>query len=133
MSLKEKIQEDIKIAMKSGDKIKLGVLLMVLSEIKYGETAPKPIDAQTCIAKYSKKLVDSLELIPADRKGEVQAEIDIMAVYLPKPITEAELTAFLATVSLSGQQMGAVMKLVKEKFPTVDGKLASDIIRKALG
>lgn len=61
-----------------------------------------------------------------------QKEIDILEALLPKAATEAEIKELIEKTypdGLSQKDMGAAMKLVKESFARVDGKMTSEIVR----
>jgi len=56
MELLTRLQDDMKIAMKSGDKSRLSVIRMLISDVKIIDLAPKPITAEETVAAYGKKL-----------------------------------------------------------------------------
>src|SRR5256885_2166864 len=61
MSVLTKLQEDMKTAMKSGQKERLGVIRMLISDVKNIDLAPKKITEEEAVAAYGKKLKKSIE------------------------------------------------------------------------
>lgn len=143
MGLKDKIQEDIKNAMRAKDASRLSVLRMVLSEIKYAQAAVNlqtelpEADVQKIVAGYQKKLTKSLDDYPAGEKREaIQGEIKIVDEYLPKKIGEAETSAAVAKVlaATTDRNFGALMKLVMAEIGEGgDGRLVSQLLKAKLG
>lgn len=89
MSLQEQISEDMKNAMKAKDKVRTGVLRMLLSEFKYAMTASERSStledelALKVITAYSKKLKKSLDAYPEGHKRtEIAQEIGIVESYM---------------------------------------------------
>ena len=86
--LLSRLQEDMKTAMKSGQKERLGVIRMLLSDVKNIDLASKPTTAEQAVEAYAKKLRKSLEEYEKlGRTAEVTAlkfEIGVVDEYLPK-------------------------------------------------
>ena len=98
------------------------------------------------IQKYSAKMEDAekqyLEAGREDLVQECREELDILKTLLPKPVTHEEIEHFLWEYGISNEiiyeskliipkkSMGIVIKLVKETYPTADGKMVSDIVKK---
>ena len=98
------------------------------------------------IQKYSTKMEDAekqyLEAGREDLVQECREELDILKTLLPKPVTPEEIEHFLWEYGISNEiiyeskliipkkSMGIVIKLVKETYPTADGKMVSDIVKK---
>jgi len=61
MDLLTRLQDDMKAAMKSGQKDRLGVIRMLISDVKNIDLAPKPTTAEEAVAAYAKKLCKSAE------------------------------------------------------------------------
>jgi hypothetical protein len=141
MNLRQRLQEEMKSAMKSGQKDRLGVIRMLLSDVKNADFAPKPTTAEQAVAAYGKKLKKSLEeyekLGKTAQVEKLKFEISVVDEYLPKKAspedTERLVNEFLATNSFTekqfGQAMGAFMKANRD---SVDPALASQLLRKAL-
>src|SRR5271167_3477180 len=122
MELLLRLQEDMKTAMKSGQKDRLGVIRMLLSDVKNIDLAPKPTTAEDAVAAYGKKLRKSVEEYeklgkPAEVE-KLKFKISVVDDYLPKKAssgdTEKLVAEFLAknafTEKQFGQAMGAFMK-----------------------
>src|SRR5436305_4890618 len=94
MELLPRLQEDMKTAMKSGDKNRLAVIRMLLSDVKNIDLAPKPITAEEAVAAYAKKLRKSQEEYQRLGKGEevekLKYEIGVVDEYLPKKASAEE-------------------------------------------
>ena len=139
MGLKDKIQEDIKTAMKAKDAVRLSVLRMVLSDIKYAQaqvnlqTELPEAELLKVVAGYQKKLTKSLEDFPeGEKRTALVNEIRIVEEYLPTKIGEKETTAAVDKVlaSTSDRNFGALMKLVMSSLGEgADGKLVSQILK----
>lgn len=143
MGLKDKIQEDIKAAMKAKDAGRLSVLRMVLSEIKYAQaqvnlqTELPEDDVLKIVSGYQKKLTKSLDDYPAgDKRNDILGEIKIVEEYLPKKAGADEVNAAIAKVltSTADRNFGAVMKLVMAELGGAgDGRLVSQLLKEKLG
>jgi uncharacterized protein len=142
MGLKDKIQDDIKTAMKAKDVIRLSVLRMVLADIKYQQAqidlrAELPEDVVLkIVGAYQKKLTKSLDDYPAgEAKSALLGEIKIVDEYLPQKATEAQTKAAVMKVlgSTEDRNFGAVMKLVMTELGGLgDGRLVSQIIKEQM-
>src|SRR5690349_23959647 len=122
MDLLSRLQDDMKTAMKAGEKDRLSVIRMLISDVKNIDLAPKPTTAEEAVAAYAKKLRKSMEEFQKLGKPEevekLKFEIDVAEGYLPKKAspeeTEKLVDAFLAshpfTEKQVGQAMGAFMK-----------------------
>lgn len=142
MGLKDKLQDDIKTAMKAKDVIRLSVLRMVLADIKYQQAqvdlrAELPEDVVLkIVGAYQKKLTKSLDDYPAgDAKSALLGEIKIVDEYLPQKATEAQTKAAVAKIlgSTAERNFGAVMKLVMTELGGLgDGRLVSQIIKEQM-
>lgn len=126
MTLKERIQSDMKAAMKAGDKHRLKVVRLILAAIKQIEvdTRAELDDAavNTVLTKMVKQRRDSVEQFTAgDRKDLAdveQAEIEVLEGYLPEPLDDDALDALIddaiaKTGAESVRDMGKVMGIVK--------------------
>ena len=128
MSLKQQLTEDMKTAMRSGDKPRLGVIRLALAAIKQREVDERIEldDAQVLavLEKMLKQRRDSVEQYEAasreDLAEQERFEIGIIETYLPEPLAPAELDAMIeAAISETGAEsmrdMGKVMALLKER------------------
>ena len=142
MGLKDQIQEDIKTAMKAKDALKLSVLRMVLSEIKYAQaqvnlqTELPDAEVQKLVTGYHKKLAKSLDDYPdGDKKNVIMGEMKIVECYMPKRASEADVLKAVDKVlaSTADRNFGSVMKLVMSEIGEgADGRLVSQLLKTKL-
>jgi hypothetical protein len=142
MSLIEQIDIDIIKALKAGEKDRLIVLRGLKSDLKYKQIASgdKITDALATevLSTAAKRRRDSIEQF---RKGDredlalkEESELEIIATYLPKQLTENELRVIVtAAISETGaespKQMGQIMKVLMPKTKgRADGKLVNKLI-----
>jgi uncharacterized protein YqeY len=145
--IKEQLNEDMKVALKAGDKLRLSVVRMLMSELK-NERIAKGADLDEAserkvLTSYAKKRKEAMDAARAGGREEIaqreQAELDITMSYLPKQISDDDLrTVVKKHVEASGasgpQAFGAVMKQVMaEVGGQADGKLISSLVREMLG
>lgn len=141
MDMQSRLQEDMKTALKAGQKDRLQVIRMLLSDVKVIDLLPGKPTAEAVVEAYAKKLRKSVEeYAKIGRMEEVtklQSEIAVVEEYLPKRASaadsEALVDAFLAANSFTekqaGQAMGAFMKL---HGTAVDPGIVNPILRKKL-
>lgn len=141
MDLLARLQDDMKAAMKAGDKQRLGVIRMLISDVKVIDMNPAKPTAEQVVDAYAKKLRKSREEYTAlGRTVEVtqlSCELDVVESYLPKKLSADEtaklVDAFLAgnafTEKQVGQAMGAFLKLHGKE---VDGAIVNPLIRQRL-
>jgi uncharacterized protein YqeY len=150
MTLKTKIQDDIKAALKSGDKHRLAALRLTLASIKNAETAEgrttrgdltdEEVAAllqtevkrrRDTIAELEK--VDRPEML-ADEKAELQALLEYLPQQMSREqIVEAARAVITQTGATGPAQMGAVMKqLMAQLKSQAEGKLVSEVVRELL-
>jgi uncharacterized protein YqeY len=128
MTLKERITEDMKTAMRSGEKDRLAVIRLLQAAIKQREVDERiTLDDAQVTAVLEKMIKQRKESIVAFEKGaradlvaKESAEIVILQPYLPAQLGEAELDALIAeaiasTGAASIKDMGKVMGIVKSK------------------
>ena len=128
MTLKERITEDMKTAMRSGEKERLGVIRMLQAAIKQREVDERiTLDDAQVLAVLEKMLKQRRESIAqyetggrADLAAKEAAEIAVLQVYMPAQLSEAELDALIATAiaqtgAASVKDMGKVMGIVKSQ------------------
>lgn len=138
MSLKDALTDAMKDAMRSKDKDRLGVIRMVLSDIKRVEVDERvDVDDARCLAiidKMAKQRRDAAEqFVQGDRQDLADlelAEVEILKQFLPDPLSDAELDALIASAvaetGASGpQQMGQVMGILK---PKVQGRAEMQVV-----
>ena len=141
MSVLAKLQEDMKAAMKSGQKERLTAIRMLISDVKNIDLAPKKLSEEETISAYAKKLRKSAEeyekLGKPTEVAQLKAELAIVEEYLPKKAsaeeTEQLVDAFLAQNSFTEKQMGQAMgAFMKAHGQQVDPALANPAIKKRL-
>jgi uncharacterized protein len=141
MDLQTQLQNDMKAAMKAGDKPRLSVIRMLLSDVKNIDLAPKPTTAEEAVASYAKKLKKSQEeYLRLGKNAEAEQlgyELGVVEGYLPKKAS-AEDTAklvdeFLAGQSYTEKQVGQAMgAFMKAHGGQVDPAVANRLIRQKL-
>ncbi len=126
MSLKATITDDMKSAMKAGDKDRLKVLRLLISDLKRVEidTRKELDDAATLkvFEKAAKQRRDSIEQFTAGQRDDLaaieRAELEIIESYLPEQLGEAEIDSLIdATIAATKaggiRDMGKVMAAIK--------------------
>ena len=141
MSLLQRLQEDMKGAMKSGQKERLTVIRMLLSEVKNIDLNPQKPTEEQVVSAYAKKLRKSVEeyekLNKPDEVAKLKSEIEIVDSYLPKKAsaeeTEKLVDAFLAQNSFSEKQLGQAMgAFMKAHGGNVEASVVNPLLKKKL-
>lgn len=137
----EKITEDMKNAMKSGDAIKRDCLRSIISDIKNQTVnAGKDITDEACmnaIKKSAKQHIDSIENFKngnrVDLVDKEQKELDIINEYLPKMLDEEKTLELIDLILDRVEPIKKNMGMIMKQLPTnVDRKLASKILSSKL-
>ena len=128
MTLKERINEDMKAAMRASDKERLSTIRMAQAAIKQREVDERTtLDDAQVIAVIEKMVKQRRESIAqfeqggrADLAAKEATEIELLQGYLPAPLSEAELDSIIReAITASGassiKDMGKVMAAVKAK------------------
>jgi len=128
MSTKQQLTEDMKAAMRGGDKHKLGVVRLILAAIKQREVDERIEldDAQVLavlekMVKQRKDSISQYEAAAREDLAEVErAEMAVIETYLPAKLSDAELDALIdaaiaETGASSARDMGKVVGVVKAK------------------
>jgi uncharacterized protein len=128
MSTRAKLSDDVKQALRAGDKPRVTLLRMALAAIKQREIDERiELDEPQVLATLEKMIKQRRESVTQFRAGhradladKEQAEIDVLSGYLPEPLGEAELDALIdaaieATGASSIREMGQVMARLKEQ------------------
>lgn len=128
-SLKGRLQEDMKAAMRAGEKERLGTIRLILAAVKQQE-----IDGQTqlddngvivVLDKMTKQRKESIEQFSkaarTDLVDKEQAELEVIRDYLPQPLSEQEIErliedALQSTKAESVKDMGKVMAVLKPQL-----------------
>jgi uncharacterized protein len=146
MSLQQRITEDMKAAMRAKDSTRLTTIRMLTAALKQKEVDERvtltDADVLAIVDKLVKQRRDSVAAFEkADRKDLVdkeQAEIELLAAYLPKALSDAEvadeIAKTIAALGVSGPQaMGKVMADLKPKLAgRADMTRVSSLVKAAL-
>ena len=149
MTLEERIDFDLKDAMRAKDASKLGVLRMLKSALKYAAIAKSGAEAQLSkaeaaqvVRKQAKQREDSIESFEKGGRAELAAkekeELSILNAYLPQAMSSDELAKVVRetiaeTGARSKAQMGGVMKALQAKVAgRADGKTLSQEVSQQL-
>jgi uncharacterized protein YqeY len=131
-NLKQQITEHMKEAMRAKDKVRLGTIRLILSDLNRIEVDERiELDDDRVLAaldKMAKQRRDSITQYLAAERPELadkeQQELEVIKTYLPQPLSDTDIDqiideAIQATGASGMQQMGQVMALVK---PRVQGR-----------
>lgn len=147
MSLKQKISDDTKEAMKAKDAVKVNALRFLTSAIKNKEIEVRPNaiteeDILSVLKKSVKQRQDSIEMYlkggRQDLVDQEKLELSIIESYLPQQMGADQVNAIVKKViaevgATSIKEMGAVMKAVQAQTQgAADNKIVSELVRKAL-
>ena len=128
MSLKDRVQDDMKAAMRAKEKERLGAIRLILAAIKQREVDERIVldDGQVLgvLEKMIKQRRESLAQYESAGRADLAAqeafEIELIQSYLPAPLSEAEIDALVAdAIAVTGAQsvrdMGKVMALIRDQ------------------
>jgi uncharacterized protein YqeY len=149
MTLQQRVDSDLKEAMRAKDATKLGVLRMLKSALKYAAIAKSDAEAELTdaeavqvIRKQAKQRQDSIESFEKGGRAELadkeKEELAILNTYLPQGMSPDELAKVVRETitelgATSKAQMGAVMKALQAKVGgRTDGKTLSLEVQKQL-
>lgn len=147
MSLHDRLTEDLKLAMKSRDQLRMDVIRMIKAAVLNKEVELKKdlddAEMSRIMTTMIKQRKESVEQYEKGNRAELAAkerqEIAIIESYLPKAMSHEELTALIdgvvqETGAASLKDMGQVMKAVMARLAgqPVDGKQVSDLVRARL-
>jgi len=147
MTIKERIQDDLKAAMKAGDTRRREALRLLTAAFKQAEVDRRVtlsdedvIDLLVAEAKKRRESID--EMTRAGREAlaeQEQFELAVIESYLPRQLDEAEIVriveeAIAETGATSARDIGQVMRVVMPRVRgQADGKLVNEIVRRRLG
>jgi hypothetical protein len=145
--ISKKLLEDMKLAMKEGDKERLSVIRMLRSELKNAEIAAgrelEPAEQEKVLSAYAKKRKESIEKYREGGREDLaekeMREYEITISYLPPRMSEDEIRALIArhideTGAEGMKDFGKVMKAVMaEAGSRVDGAEVSRLLKQVLG
>jgi len=142
MALLDQLTADMKTAMKAGEKDRLTVIRMLISEVKNIDLQPSKPTPEQAVEGYLKKLRKSQEEFQkvgrAEEVAKLQSEAAIVESYLPKKLSAEEtgklVDAFLAAnASFTAKDAGrATGQFMKQHGSNVDAGIASGLIRNGL-
>ena len=147
MSLYEKIESDMKTALKDGNSVTLSVLRMLVASLRKAQIDKnsKSIgDTETLqmLQRHIKQHKESISQFGSGNRQDLvdkeMAELKILESYMPEQVGEEELSVIVkAAIAESGAktkaEMGKVMKLVMDKVNGLcDGKLVSQMVMRSL-
>lgn len=146
MALRERLDEDLKSAMRAKDSLRMNTIRGLKSAVKYREIElMKPLDEAGILGVATteiKRRRDSVEQYRAGNRPDLadkeEAEIRLLQDYLPQQLPAAELEAkvdeVIARVGAKGpKDMGAVMKaLLPDVQGRADGKVVSELVKQRL-
>jgi hypothetical protein len=147
MSVKAKLTEDMKTAMKAKDTAGLSTIRMLISSIKNKEIDQRreltEDEVASVISTAVKQRRDSIEQFKAGGRQDLvdkeEAEVAVLLSYLPQQLTEDEIrdivkSAIAETSSTSAKDMGKVMKAIMPKTKgKADGALVNKAVKELLG
>jgi uncharacterized protein YqeY len=148
MALTEKINDDLKAAMKSGDSVKLNTIRSIRTRIielsKRGTgSAITPEDEMTILLSEAKKRKEAIEMYQkggrADLSDQEQRELEIINEYLPKQMSREEAVDLVKKIiievgAVSAKDFGKVMPAaMKELKGKIDGKVVQEVVKQQLG
>lgn len=140
--MKEKLQSDLKTAMKSGDKLRLMTVRGILSEVTR-------LEKEVCRAANEDEIIQIIkrerarrdESLDFARRGkrfdlitQYEAEAKVLEGYLPPAVAVEDLNAAVAAqIAAGANQIGPIMKALRDQFgASLDGKMASAAVKTAL-
>jgi len=146
MSIKEKLDQDMKMAQESGDKTRLNITRLLKSEIKYKEIEKKDNlsdeEVLEVLQTSVKRHRDSIEQFKKGGRNDLaekeEAELKIILEYLPQQLTEEELTSLINEAikeveASSPKDLGKVMKVLIPKVKgRADGKKVNILVSQRL-
>jgi hypothetical protein len=147
MSLRDRLTEDLKLAMKARDQLRMDVIRMIKAAVLNKEVEMKKdlddAEMSRIMTTMIKQRKESVEQYEKGQRAELAAkerqEISIIEAYLPKALSPEELDRTVDAViretgAGSAKDMGAVMKAVMARLAgqPVDGKRVSDLVRSKL-
>jgi uncharacterized protein len=147
VSVKTRLQDDMKQAMRSGDKARLSTVRMALAAIQQREVDERvELDDAALLGVIEKMIKQRRESVEQYRKGgrddladKESAEIEVLSAYLPEPLSEAELAAMIEaaiadTGAASMKDMGKVMAELRARAQgRADMAVVSARIKSRLG
>jgi hypothetical protein len=141
MDMQARLTEDMKAAMKAGQKDRLSVIRMVLSDVKNIDLMPSKPTAEQVVEAYAKKLRKSVEeyerIGRSEEVAKLKSEIAVVEEYLPKKASPADterlVDEFLSKNSFTEKQFGQAMgQFMKAYGAQVDPGQANQLLKQKL-
>jgi len=145
MELKQQLEQEMKDAMKAKDTFKLNVIRFLLAQIKNKEIdLRKPLNndeiykiIQTLVKQRKESIVFSEKAGRADLVEKEKAELSLLESYLPKALSDEEITAIIKDVikelNATQKDFGKVMKTLMPKIAgRADGAKVNELVKKLL-
>jgi hypothetical protein len=141
MSMEDDITEELKNAMRAGDKKRVAVLRMLLSELKVARASGEEFEEMDVIQSYAKKLRKSAEeyeeLEKAEKADEVRGELQIVEEFLPEQMDRGEIEEIVEQIieenDYGPRDIGRVMKTIMGEYgEKVDGRVVNEVARSKL-
>lgn len=151
-TLKQRIQDELKAAMRDGDETRKIVLRLLVAQIKNAEVEARTdgrggvlSDSDVLalvrreIKQHEESLIEAQNAGREDLVAQQRAELDVLREFLPKQLSREEIVALAKQViqelnATSPKQHGQVMKALQPKVKDVaDGKLVNEVVRELLG
>lgn len=140
--MKQKLQDDLKAAMKSGDKLRLMTLRGIISEVtRVEKDVRRPANEAEIVQVIKRERARREEALEFARKAKRDdliaqnlAEAKILDEYLPAAAAVEAVKALIAEQVAAGvNQIGPLMKALRDQFGAqLDGKVASDLVKQAV-
>jgi uncharacterized protein YqeY len=142
MSILEQVQEDVKTAMKAGEKDRVGQLRMIVNALQ-AEEKEGTGDEGAALQRERKRRLDAAEALREggrdDQAGGEEAEAKLIEGYLPEQLSDEQLSELVSSAveeagASEAKDMGGVMKVLMPKVGgRADGKRVSQAVREKLG
>ena len=147
-SLQTRLQDDLKTALKAGERVETGVLRFLLSQIHNREIEKRSQDKDLSLtneevlevlSKEAKKRKESIELFKKGNRGDLvqkeEAEIAFLAKYLPEELPRETIEKEVEEIiALGHKDFGSVMREAMKKMKgRVESRMVGEIIKEKLG
>ncbi len=147
MALLDKLNDDLKAAMKSGDKVRTETIRLLRGQLKdfqiNKQHAPSPEEEMEVLLSAAKKRREAIAAYRnadrADLAEKEAAELEVLSSYLPQALSPAEIEAIVMaalqeTGAKSASDLGKVMgKIMPQIKGRADGKMVQQLVRERLG
>lgn len=141
MSILERVQDDVKTAMKAGERDRVGALRMIVHALQQEAKEGKD-DEVAALQRERKRRIDAAESLREggrdDQAAAEESEAELIEGYLPEQLSDEELSELVTgaveeTGASEAKDMGAVMKSLMPKVGgRADGKRVSQAVREKL-